>query len=199
MTRKVLLDTPTPVNKDQGLKDEATKRTEATMMQDALEANFFHNQPVSVKQTIDIVSERISSNLVRIVTKEIVPKDADIVLKELAANLKLLDLENQEMFKEEMLTQVHDLAVKSHVSVRKKAKRVIEEQLRKKVEPALMSLMSDDTKENVMKMTGQIIERRVKNHIIQWMRTNMTKGRISSPFIWPRSKHPSGCSLRGPA
>jgi len=43
-------------------------------LQLSLEENFFHNQPSSVKRTVDFVSDRLASNVVRDVRHQIIPR-----------------------------------------------------------------------------------------------------------------------------
>ncbi len=146
-------------------------------MQTALEANFFHNQPASVKHTVDIITERITSNFVRILSNELIPSESKSILQELTENLKLLctSQDDLESIKEELLSQVSVMANQSQAKIRDSANQIINDQLKVKVEPALICLLPDDTKSPVANFCSQIIERRIRVHASQWMRVNMSQ------------------------
>ena len=48
-------------------------KQQTTSLQLSLEENFFHNQPSSVKRTVDFVSDRLASNVVRDVRHQVIP------------------------------------------------------------------------------------------------------------------------------
>ena len=158
-------------------------------MQDALVANFFHNQPGSVKQTVDIVTERVTSNFVRILTTEVIPQDAKEVLRQIGAqidaNLEFLknngsdgSLVMPDTIKEDLRSQVEVFAEQSSKKINCIALKVVKEQLEEKVNPALKSLLAGDTKENVINICRSIIEERVMKHITKWTRKHLSKGKL---------------------
>jgi len=143
-------------------------------LQEVLVDNFFHNQSASVKQAVDNVIERIISNFVRQLQKEI-QNDCKIVLQEITANLKVLlcpNLENPEEMKAQLLSQVQCMTKKSHLNNHRKGKDIIEEQLAQKVQPSLHLLLPDDTKDTVVKFCYKIIEKRIRQDANDWMKKN---------------------------
>ena len=61
----------TPVSAEDSAKSNFTG---VKSLQASLEESFFHNQPSSVKRTVDFVSERVASNIVRDVRHQIIPR-----------------------------------------------------------------------------------------------------------------------------
>ena len=149
-------------------------------MQSALEANFFHNQPAAVKDTVERVTDRITSNFVRILSHELIANNSKSVMSQISANLQLLctDLETLDQMKEELLSQVSEMAEQAHKKIQIKGYEIIDEQLVMKVKPVINGLLSDDTKEPVIEFCSQIIEKRIKQNAEQWMVKNMSRGNL---------------------
>lgn len=156
-------------------KQEMIEEVKPETMQTALEANFFHNQPASVQRTVDTITERITSNFVRILKYELIPNESKMILDELAANLTLFSSTDQDTIKDEMLSQVTSMACQSYAKIRQLALDIIEDQLAKKVHPALECLLPDDLKSPVISLCSSIIEKRIKKETRKWMKMYMPK------------------------
>ena len=128
-------------------------------MQDTLVANFFHNQPASVKLAVDNIIKSVINNFARKLQYDVIPSDSKAVLLEISANLKLLcqSPDNLEGMKEELLSQVECMADKSHVNIQDQGKAIIRDQLNQKVIPSLHCLLPDDTKDSVVQFCAKII------------------------------------------
>lgn len=174
-------------------------------MQDALEANFFHNQPASVKQTVEILTERLTSNVIRIIINEIVPQETEVVVKELNANMDscLLGVYYDDKLaiktvKEELLLVLNDMAGKSYEVVKDKTVALIKNQISAKVAAALTALLPDDTKDITKNMCTKIIGRRVMRQGKQWMGHHVSKGYFRGEYtrefekVWGEKIKPDG-------
>jgi len=64
----------TPVSAEENNVVTAKGFAAVKSLQTSLEDNFFHNQPSSVKRTVDFVAERVASNIVRDVRHQIIPR-----------------------------------------------------------------------------------------------------------------------------
>jgi len=64
----------TPVSAEENNVVTAKGFAAVKSLQASLEDNFFHNQPSSVKRTVDFVAERVASNIVRDVRHQIIPR-----------------------------------------------------------------------------------------------------------------------------
>ena len=153
-------------------------------MQDTLVANFFHNQPASVKLTVDSIIKSVINNFARKLQYEVIPTDSKAVLLEISANLKILcqSPENLELMKDELLSQVDCMAQKSHVNVQGQSQVIVEDQLSQRVAPSLQCLLPDDTKESVIKFCTKIIEKRIKQEANEWMLKNFPKSYFVTLF-----------------
>ena len=68
--------------------DKKTKINKESVIQTQLEENFFHNQPKSLRRTVEYVSERLASNIIKKIRQNNVPQEKQIftdALKQLAS------------------------------------------------------------------------------------------------------------------
>ena len=159
---------------------------EPQQMQQDLEVHFFHQQPDSVKQTVDFVTKRLTSNIVSMLKDDVIPKDARSVLNEIDENLKMLvsdksSTKERNDSKEMLYIFVKELAEKSHNEIIKEATKIVEKQLEKEAAYALISLLGR-TKQNVISLCQQFIDRRVKEHTKKWTNENASKEYFSNVY-----------------
>ena len=157
-------------------------------MQEKLEAHFFYYTQGSVLEIVNLIIKRVTSNFVSILGEKIA-EDAKYVLKEISENVKIL---NEDNFKEELIAQVRELSRMSFQKINYIAREVVEEELKRRVDAALTSLMPDDTKDNKMKarrmkVCREYIEKRVKNQAKNWTKEKYSEG--MKDFLYTFSKY----------
>ena len=150
-----------------------------------MEASFFHNQPVSVKQTADTITERMTSNLVGQIMRTLIPKDAEIVMAKLgqelinniqAVNLTADDAATKAIVREMILDQADQMAKESFLKINQEASTMVESQVSGKVRPALNALLPDDTKSVVIDLAEAIIQHRIEIHMKNWLTRHVSRG-----------------------
>ena len=144
-------------------------------IQEKLEAHFFYSS--RNLEIVNLIIKRVTSNFVNILGEKIT-EDAKHVLKEISENLKIL---NEDSFKGELIDQVRELSRMSFKKIDDIAKGVVEEELKRRVDAALTSLMPDDTKDSEMKarrmkVCREYIERRVKIQAKNWTKEKYSEG-----------------------
>ena len=159
---------------------------EPQQMQQDLEVHFFHQQPDSVKQTVDFVTKRLTSNIVSMLKDDVIPKDARSVLNLIDEYLKMSvtdksSVKERDDSKEMLYIFVKELAEKSHNEINKEATIIVEKQLEKEAAYALISLLGR-TKQNVISLCQQFIDRRVKEHTTKWTNENASKEYFSNVY-----------------
>ena len=158
-TRSVSIDSKPEEQSDQDLS-----------IQDPLVVSFFHNQMTSVKQTVDFITDKITSNIVMVIWK-IISRYAEDVLGVLEKNLdgcmsvvvgEIDEVTKGQIF-DELLTQAQDLAKNSFVKITQESNALVADQLETNAKPSLKALLPDDTKANVIDLCFKIISKRVQD------------------------------------
>ena len=162
-----------------GKMTTSRKASKSVNMQDALVANFFHNQSRSIEEAVETVTKRISNNFVCKLRNEVIPDIPDhskLVMQNITDNLAVLCSSSDcEKIKEELLSQVASMSETSQARIQKRGNDIVEEQLAQRVHPSLHCLLPEDTKEPVVNFCGRIIEKRIKDEANEWMKNNLAK------------------------
>ncbi len=185
--KEVLGANHTPATKARTKRAEESERANGVVntVQTAMEASFFHNQPVSVKQTADTITERMTSNLVGQIMRTLIPKDAEIVMAKLgqelinniqAVNLTADDAATKAIVREMILDQADQMAKESFLKINQEASTMVESQVSGKVRPALNALLPDDTKSVVIDLAEAIIQHRIEIHMKNWLTRHVSRG-----------------------
>ena len=169
-------------------RKKSTPMNKSENMQEKLEAHFFYYTQGSVLEIVNLIIKRVTSNFVSILGEKIA-EDAKYVLKEISENVKIL---NEDNFKEELIAQVRELSRMSFQKINYIAREVVEEELKRRVDAALTSLMPDDTKDSKMKarrmkVCREYIEKRVKNQAKNWTKEKYSEG--MKDFLYTFSKY----------
>ena len=163
-------------NASGGKMNTSSKANKSENMQEALVANFFHNQSASIKEAVDTVTKRVSNNFVCKLRNEVIPHHSKMVMQDITANLALLCSSSDcEKIKEELLSQVASMSEKSQTCIQRRGNDIVEEQLGQRVHPSLHCLLPEDTKKPVVDFCGRIIEKRIKDEANEWMKNNLAK------------------------
>lgn len=158
LTRKI-----TPISADES--PSPTKARTVKSLQCSLEENFFHNQPSSVKRTVEFIAERLASNIVRDIRHRVIPHLAQ------SAQAKLRTWpQNTDTRKIEELCR--DLCS----SVRKEAASTANTAV-SSVNATLAALLPNDLLPAVREMCVSITTKLTREKVLDWLNLHVTLGK----------------------
>ena len=110
------------------------------MIQAQLEENFFHNQPKSLRRTVEYVSERLASNIIKKIRQNKVPQEKQIFTDA----LKKLASESLEKFQGAVSSTVSKYSQLSYDSVKQFTESQVSQGLEQDCGAALLLLLAFD-------------------------------------------------------
>lgn len=134
-------------------------------LQQTLEENFFHNQPSSVKRTVEFVAERLASNIVRDVRHQLIPR---LVLNAQATLNSWAKVDNQQRLE----ALCRDLCV----DVRKEAVSLAISATAS-LDTTLVALLPNDLLPQVKKICVTIASRLTHEKVDDWINLHVTVGK----------------------
>ncbi|KAK3867625.1 hypothetical protein Pcinc_026922 [Petrolisthes cinctipes] len=158
-----------------------------------LEDNFFHNQPSSVQKTTDFAAERISSNIIKMVRTQVLPKLRDsvhlqirqLVDDQLQASPLLLSPISpgasdqagggQRDLTEQVERRVRELGQWMTGEVREKCTQLTQQHCSSEhVLPALSVLLPPDLPAKGMEVCRKVVSRMSQEKVVSWSQTHLT-------------------------
>ncbi|XP_019406890.1 PREDICTED: codanin-1 isoform X1 [Crocodylus porosus] len=134
-------------------------------LQAELEQAFFHNQPPSLRRTVEFVAERVGSNCVKHIKATLVAelvKRAEVMLQEKVKE----DNTNHDKLLDEMCTQLYEEGAQAFLKGR--------EFCRKKGPEAVRVLLPEETSAAVLSSAEDIAVRLATGKACTWLSTNIT-------------------------
>ena len=135
-------------------------------LQQSLEENFFHNQPSSVKRTVEFVAERLASNIVRDVRHQIIPRLAVSAQADLKTWTKVDDPPRLETLCRKLCVDVRNEAVSSAASAVTC------------LDATLAALLPNDLLPPVRKVCIVIASKLTHGKVLDWINLHVTMGNI---------------------
>ncbi|XP_041927428.1 codanin-1 [Alosa sapidissima] len=154
----------TPTSADAEPRDPPTTRSQQKLQME-LEQAFFHNQPPSLKRTVDFVAERVSSNCVKHIKATLVAelvKGGERTLREALA----VESANVAKLNDAICTQLCDKGKQAH----ERATRFCSE----KGPEAVRVLLPEETSPAVLSTSESITTRLATEKACTWLSSNIT-------------------------
>ena len=152
--------------------DKKGKLDKESVMQSQLEENFFHNQPKSLRRTVEHVSERLAVAYIKKIRQIVIPNEKSLftealkdITKENVANEKLNSL---------VVSKVALFAKESYEKVKTYAEEELSGRLIQDCQTALDLLLSFDTSGAAKETCVSISVRIVKEKVWKWVSTHST-------------------------
>lgn len=152
----------TPVSAEEN--PSPVKAPAVKTLQQSLEENFFHNQPSSVKRTVEFVAERLASNVVRDVRHQIIPRlvlNAQATLKTWPSTAK---------------DPVESLCLQLCVDVRNEAASAATSAIAS-LESTLTALLPNDLLPPVRRVCVSIASKLTQGKVLDWIQLHVTKSK----------------------
>ncbi|XP_017786758.1 PREDICTED: codanin-1 [Nicrophorus vespilloides] len=151
-----------------------------------LEEAFLNTQPVSMRKTVEFVSERVASACVKTVCNVIIPKYKEIAMEELKELLINTRPENGQFESKEFLAETK---VKCDVLLQSKLKDLlftcneeINKQIEAKVKNSVCLLLADEELKQTKSVSSSIAIRMCRNRVQQWVIAHLNAGVFSKDF-----------------
>lgn len=162
--------------------DMRPKVDQDSQLQGLLEESFFQNHPNSLKRTVEFVSERLASNVIRSVRQDLVPKQRDKAVNRLKELVKVVSVSPYEGDETSYLVQarakldiqVRQLASTSIETVRGSCSELLMDNLVTNSAAALQLLLSQDTNAAVVKTCSAVVTRTVREKVTGWVDQQVT-------------------------
>jgi len=166
------------------------KVDQESQQQGALEESFFQNQPNSLKRTVEFVSERLCSNVMRSVRHDLVPKQREKEVSRLKELVRAVGDDphdgdesaylNQARAKLEL--EVRQLASTSIEAVQASIFILLEESLDKNSKAVLRLLLSQDTTASVLESCSNVVMRTVREKVVQWVEQQVSHAYFTNEY-----------------
>ena len=145
--------------------DTKSKLDKEAVLQSQLEENFFHNQPKSLRRTVEYVSERLSSNVIKKIRQNLVPEERSAVATEMKS-LTEAGGKTEEVVK--------GRAEASLVRVKERSLALMSDSLRQDCQSALQLLLAFDTAAAARETCCLVAERTVAEKVGSWVEQHVT-------------------------
>lgn len=155
----------TPVSAEESTPSPV-KTSAVKSLQQSLEENFFHNQPSSVKRTVEFVAERLASNIVRDIRHQIIPRLALSAQADLRSWTKVDDPPRLETVCRKLCVDVRNEAVSSAASAVAS------------LDATLAALLPNDLLPPVRKVCVVIASKLTHGKVLDWINLHVTMGNI---------------------
>ncbi|GAB6020614.1 codanin 1 [Chamberlinius hualienensis] len=141
-----------------------------------LEENFLHCQPSYIKNTIDFVVDRISSNVQKHVKTFIIPRIQCGVSKEVSElSISLKENDDDKQLKSAAAAKTEELSKKLTVSIRTEAINYVKCYCPNSISTAVKSLLPDDISTIVENSIVQVTLRRTVQRTNEWLNNHVTE------------------------
>ena len=155
--------------------DTKAKLDKESVLQSQLEENFFHNQPKSVRRTVEYVAERLASNVIKQIRQNIVPEERAAVVKQLKETAEAGEREKCEDGLRLVTAEVKGLAQASQERVRQRTLGLLSDSsLHKDCEAALDLLLAFDTGVAARSTCSLVAGRTVREKVGSWVGQHVT-------------------------
>lgn len=142
-----------------------------------LEEAFFNGQPVSIRKTVDFVSERISSACVKNICNKIVPEFKKESVREFKKILKGFDKVESNLLQKQMdFTAICLKNLKNYCSDQ------VEIMIEERVETCIALLLSAEELPEVKRVCVWITKRMCLERVNQWINSHVNPGVFSKEF-----------------
>uniref|UniRef100_A0A0P5J8S4 Codanin-1 n=1 Tax=Daphnia magna TaxID=35525 RepID=A0A0P5J8S4_9CRUS len=171
----------TPVSAEEN--PSPVKAPAVKTLQQSLEENFFHNQPSSVKRTVEFVAERLASNVVRDVRHQIIPRlvlNAQATLKTWPSTAK---------------DPVESLCLQLCVDVRNEAASAATSAIAS-LESTLTALLPNDLLPPVRRVCVSIASKLTQGKVLDWIQLHVTKSLFKNDLEVELAKLDKSCARR---
>ncbi|KAI9565452.1 hypothetical protein GHT06_009244 [Daphnia sinensis] len=173
----------TPVSAEEN--PSPVKAPAVKSLQKSLEENFFHNQPSSVKRTVEFVAERLASNVVRDVRHQIIPRlvlHAQATLKTWPSTAK---------------DPVESLCLQLCADVRNEAASAATSAIAS-IESTLTALLPNDLLPPVRRVCVSIASKLTQGKVLDWIQLHVTKSLFKNDLEVELAKLDKSCARRVP-
>ncbi|XP_076065179.1 codanin-1 like protein dlt [Oratosquilla oratoria] len=147
-----------------------------------LEDNFFHNNPPSVRKSVEFLSERISSKVIKLFRSQVMPEFKASVMEQLRPIIESKvhnSCKSPENIKSAVHRQVselsHGLAVKARTKCFEIAKTLCQEH----VTETIRLLMPPDITEKGINMCNKVVSRQCHERVTLWLQAYMAPSLIT--------------------
>ena len=152
--------------------DKKGKLDKESVAQTRLEESFFHNQPKSLRRTVEYVSERMASDVIKKIRQIVVPGEK----KKFTECLKEAKLSGVLVSKVSQYSQQSYDKVRAHTDTR------LGDSLRSDCEAVLLLLLAFDTSPAVRGTCVSICVRTVAEKVGQWLEQHVTREYFSREY-----------------
>ena len=162
-------------------------KNKTSSLQRQMEENFFHNQPTSVKKSVDFVSERVASNAIKALRVELVNEGERKKTSSLIHDLLSREVINKEdkiaveRLKSELSSKIPTLAEESWKIVRAKGPEFVTTRVAEPIESSLRHLLAEDTEKVIFDITLKITVRKTIETASNWIDEHVA---LSNLFIY---------------
>jgi hypothetical protein len=160
-------------------------------VQSLLERNFFHNHKGSLSKTVTAISERLGSNAMDQVHRVILPNIhaqveahfRESIVAALGTHPKGVDQQDKFRIKEELLSEIVELAQQQRLSFPGKVLNIIETDAEGKIDQACDLMLPPDIRDATRRVCKRIAVKKTKNHVLQWVNENATESMLINLII----------------
>ena len=162
--------------------DTKSKLDKESVLQSQLEENFFHNQPKSVRRTVEYVAERLASNLIKQIRQNIVPEERAVAVKKLRETAEAGEREKCEDVLRLVAAEVKGQAHASQQRVKERTLGLLSASLLKDCEAALELLLAFDTGRAARETCSLVAGRTVREKVGGWVGQHVTLAYFTREF-----------------
>jgi len=153
--------------------DRKDKLDKEALLQTQLEENFFHNQPKSLRRTVEYLSERLASNIIKKIRQDIVPSERTSVVEALKQAVPAVP-EQAESIQTQLLAKVPVLSTASLQKIKSSTQSLLSTTLEPDCQASLDLLLASDTSLAAKKTCTAIAVRTVEEKVWQWVGLHVT-------------------------
>ena len=153
--------------------DRKDKMDKEALLQSQLEENFFHNQPKSLRRTVEYLSERLASNIIKRIRQDIVPSERSSVVEILKQSIPSLP-EQADSIQTRLVGKVPQLSNDSLNKIKTSTQLLLSTTLRPDCRAALDILLASDTNPAAKNTCIAITVRTVQEKVWQWVGLHVT-------------------------
>ena len=153
--------------------DTKSKQDKEAVLQSQLEENFFHNQPKSLRRTVEYVSERLASNVIKKIRQNIVPEERAAVVQQMKARTEAGDSTED---------IVKGKAEASQKRVKEGSLGLLSDSLHQDCQATLSLLLAFDTGEAARETCCLVAERSVREKVGSWVGQHVTLAYFSREY-----------------
>jgi len=153
--------------------DRKDKLNKEALLQTHLEESFFHNQPKSLRRTVEYLSERLASNIIKKIRQDLVPAERNAVVENLKHSIPPCP-GIADPIHTVLIAKVPDLASSSLQKIKASSLSLLTNTLRPDCQAALDLLLASDTSQSAKETCTAISVRTVEEKVWQWVGQHVT-------------------------